>query len=148
MKRILRIICDFHKWDLFDIHGSRAKNFTESVSTKLVFHLNKALTAGLSPCLFNKQSKMKRMESVAPDDFNTINKRVKLKVQYLPVQYSYDNIYFFNFSEIMNTYCCQETVMAALSSTKVKVPGSRSVGDLSIYRTPSGNSFTFTTLPS
>jgi hypothetical protein len=91
---------------------------------------------------------MKRMESVAPDDFNSINKRVKLKVQFLPAQYSYYNIYFINFSEIMSAYCCQETVMAALSSTKVKVPGSRIGGDLSIYRTPRGNSFTFTYIPS
>jgi hypothetical protein len=50
---------------------------------------------------------MKRMESVAPDDFSTINKRVKLKVHYLPVHCT---IYirkdlFNNFSEIMSTYC-------------------------------------------
>jgi hypothetical protein len=78
---------DLYKWDLFGMYGSRAKYVTESFSTELAFHLIELLT-GLSSCLLNKQSKMKRMESVAPDDFNTINKRVKLKVQFLPVQYT------------------------------------------------------------
>jgi hypothetical protein len=44
---ILRMISDLHKWDLFDIYGSRAKNVTECVSTEIALHLNKVVT-GLS----------------------------------------------------------------------------------------------------